>query len=44
MSLLDLQAMETPARDARWDGGADSETSLLLCISTNSETSLLICL
>jgi len=43
MALLDLQAMETPAQETRWDGGANSATSLLLCLSTNSETSLLLC-
>jgi hypothetical protein len=43
MSLLDLQAMETPARDTRWDGGGHggSEASLLLCDST---ASVLLCL
>jgi hypothetical protein len=40
MSVLDLQALETPARDTRWNGG-DSETSLLLC---NSSVSFLLCL
>ena len=41
MSLLDLQAMETPVRDTRWDGGGASETSLLLC---DSSVSWLLCL
>lgn len=40
MSVLDLQALETPVRDTRWNGG-DSETSLLLC---NSSVSFLLCL
>jgi len=40
MSLLDLQAMETPARDTRWDNGG-SEVSLLLC---DSSASVLLCL
>jgi len=46
MSLLDLQAMETPAREDRWDGGGHggdggSEVSLLLC---DSAVSVLLCL
>jgi hypothetical protein len=40
MSVLDLQALETPARDTRWDGG-ESEASLLLC---DSSASVLLCL
>ena len=40
MSLLDLQALETPARDTRWDSSG-SETSLLLC---DSSASVLLCL
>jgi hypothetical protein len=44
MSLLDLQAMSTPAPDS-WGGGhgggGGSELSLLLCDSTDS---VLLCL
>jgi hypothetical protein len=41
MSVLDLQALETPARTARWDGGGESDVSLLLC---DSSVSFVLCL
>jgi hypothetical protein len=42
MSVLDLQALETPAKDAKHHGGeGGSEASLLLC---DSQASILLCL
>jgi hypothetical protein len=40
MSLLDLQALETPA-ETKWEGDGGSELSLLLCAS---EASVALCL
>lgn len=42
MSVLDLQALETPAQDSRHHGGeGGSEASLLLC---DSQVSVVLCL